>query len=96
MGQHCAVLKVPELRRIVEQRSVWRWTVITDFLWALVGAWVFFWQTLITPDAKQSSQSKRPPPKDRDGKGRGPTGSRVTGMSSLQDNSNAAVGGGGC
>lgn len=27
--------------RIVDQRTVWRWSVVSDFLWAIVGAWVF-------------------------------------------------------
>ena len=57
----------------------------------LKSRYVCSWQTLVTNDAKQSSHSRKPPPKKKDGKGHGPSGSRVTGMSSLQNNSNAGT-----
>ena len=60
------------------------WTAHTQ------SRYVCSWQTLVTNDAKQSSHSRKPP-KKKDGKGRGPSGSRVTGMSSIQDNDNAGT-----
>lgn len=66
-------------------------TVRASGLPILKSRYVCSWQTLVTNDAKKSSHSQKPPPRKKDGKGRGPSGSRVTGMSSLQDNSNAGT-----
>lgn len=88
---------------VVSKRSPWRFSIIVDFLLALMGMLTIFWRTLFDPAAAASaragsgSSSSRNNSNRRGGGGGGRSGGgRIVGMDTLNKaDHNARCGGGG-
>eukprot|EP00877_Chromochloris_zofingiensis_P004076 jgi/Chrzof1/1366/Cz10g05010.t1 len=78
---------------VVQKRSPWRFSIITDGFWTIIGALVLFLRTLIDPNTHQQTVSsssrgvgRRPDDDVRRG-GRG----RIMGMSDFKDTGTGSV-----
>mmetsp|Transcript_12520 Transcript_12520/g.37224 ORF Transcript_12520/g.37224 Transcript_12520/m.37224 type:complete len:95 (+) Transcript_12520:229-513(+) len=85
---------------VVEKRTVWRLSIVSDFLWGVVDFFWLFFQTMIDPQSEHHSLRPRGG-SSRGGRGPKPPGGgsggarRVRGLKDCSSSSMKAAGAGG-